>query len=189
MEKLIKNIEKCVKLPKVAKKELLNCALMHHFQKGDAIVKIGENCTQLFFIDTGIVRSYLNKNDREITTWLYYPEEFVSVWDSFLNQQMSNEIIEAVTCLTLISIEYEQLQRLFKKHPALEVWGRKLMEGYTLYFNRFNQKLRFATAQEKYDYFLESFPQEQKIKLGYVASFLGMSQETLSRLRRDAKVY
>ena len=61
------------------------------------------------------------------------------------------------------------------------------MEKYTLYFNQFMQQMRFATAKEKYDYFLNTFPSNSKIKLGYIASFLGMSQETLSRLRKQHK--
>lgn len=188
MSALINSIEQLVSLPKLVKKDLLANIERHHFSKRSLLVKSGSYCNQLYFIEKGMVRTFYHLPDKEITSWLYSSGQFVSCWDSFLKQQASEENLEALTKVTVEAMPYNKLQMLFDKHPCLERWGRKLMESYTLYFNAFNQQIRFATAKEKYTYFLQTFRYKQKIKLGHIASFLGMTQETLSRLRKEATI-
>ena len=187
MDRLIKNINEFVKLSTAAKKSLKQILKTQHFSKKERVVKQGEISSRLYFVDKGAVRSFQFRNEKEITTWIYHPDMYFAAWDSFLYQTQSDENFEIIADATLISIEYEALQQLFKNHPSLEIWGRKLMEQYTVYFNRFNQQMRFATAQEKYDFYIKHFPKQPKVKLGHIASFLGITQETLSRLRKKIK--
>jgi len=186
MEILFKNIDALVPLSAAAKKDLKRCLKVQHFSKKERVIEQGEISTKMYLIMKGVVRSFQYRNEKEVVTWLYYPEMYFAAWGSFLNQSKSDEVFECATDTALISIEYSDLQKLFKKHVSMESWGRKLMEHYTIYYNRFSQQMRFATAQEKYDFFLKNFPQQPKIKLGYVASFLGIRQETLSRLRKNS---
>lgn len=184
MEALIENMNRLVPISALAKRGLEQNLVVLHFSKKEKIIERGEVCSKLYFVLNGSVRSYQKRNKKEITTWIYHPNIYFAAWDSFLNQSKSEEVFESMADTTLVSIEYDELQALFKKHASLEIWGRKLMEQYTIYFNRFNQQMRFATAQEKYDFYLKHFPQQPKVKLGYIASFLGITQETLSRLRK-----
>ncbi len=187
METLIKHISGMVVLSAAAKKDLRQCLIVQHFPKKEKVIEKGKKSTKLYFVLKGAVRSFQYRKEKEITTWIYHSHKYFAAWDSFFYQSKNDEIFEVVDGATLVSIEYEELQQLFKMHPALEKWGRKLMEEYMVCFNQFNQQMRFATAQEKYEFYLRQFPPQPKIKLGYIASFLGITQETLSRLRKKAK--
>ena len=189
MEALIKSIKEKVMLSSAAEKALVECLELHQFTKKEILIQGGEWSRKLYFVEKGAVRSFQNRDGKDITTWIYFPNHFLAAWDSFLNQTPSEEIFEVIADAILISIEYTALQALFKKYPSMEIWGRKLMEEYTVFYYSFSHQMRFATAQGKYDFFLEKFPRQPKVKLGQVASFLGMTQETLSRLRRSSKEY
>ena len=187
METLIKHISEMVVLSAAAKKDLRQCLIVQHFSKKEKVLEKGRKSTKLYFVLKGVVRSFQYRKEKEVTTWIYYPNIYFAAWDSFLYQSNNDETFEVLEDVILVSIEYEELQQLFKLHPVLEKWGRKLMEEYMVCFNQFNQQMRFATAQEKYDFYLKEFPDQPKIKLGYIASFLGITQETLSRLRKKTK--
>ena len=185
MESLIKHIDKFVTLSTASKDDLKKYLRVQHFSKKEKISEQEKFHSKLYFLQRGAIRRFHIRNRKEMTNWIYYPNMFFASWDSFFFQNKSDEVFEIISDVTLISIEHQQLQRLYKKHPTLEIWGRKLMEYCTVNYNRFNQHMRFASAQEKYDFYLKYFPTHPKLKLGHIASFLGITQETLSRLRKN----
>lgn len=104
---------------------------------------------------------------------------------SFISQKPSFEIIEVMENSILYCIDYEQLQNLYKTYPDLNRIGRLLSEKYYIELEERVLSLQFKTAEERYRHIVENKPALlQKASLGQISSYLGISQETLSRIRR-----
>ena len=85
---------------------------------------------------------------------------------------------------TLLEISYEGMQDLYAQFARFERFGRVLMEEHLAFIDHFSRGYMFLSAKERYQQLLISFPDiELRVKLGQIASFLGISQETLSRIR------
>lgn len=179
---------KHMQLTKSVKRALEKVATVEVFEKREMIVSAGAVCTKMYFIEKGMIRSYSENQEREMTEWIYFPGDFTSCWESIFYNQKSEENLEAIAETKVIAIDYQDLEKLFVEYPQLEHWWRKLMEGYALDYKRFSQYMRFATASEKYEFYRNNFPETTGVKLGYIASFLGMTQETLSRLRKQVNL-
>lgn len=166
--------------------------IVSHFKKesvgkNQTLVREGQVCTKLYFIEQGAGRSfYLKEDGKEITQWFFTEGKFMSSIESFFQQIPSIYYLEMLEDSVVYSITRENLDRLFEKYPNMEKFGRLLStEMLTRVVNKLNA-LQFQTAKERYEYMLTEFPDiSTRVPLGYIASYLGMTQETLSRIRRN----
>ncbi|MGV8994441.1 MAG: Crp/Fnr family transcriptional regulator [Flavobacterium sp.] len=166
--------------------------ILAHFKKefvskNQILVSSGEICKSLYYVDQGMGRSYyLNENGKEITQWFFGVGKFMSSVDSFFQQSPSLYYLEVLEDSTLYSISKEEIDQLFAKYPNMEKLGRIVsIEMLTKIINKLNA-IQFQTARERYDYMLAEFPDiAYQVPLGYIASYLGMTQETLSRIRKN----
>lgn len=168
----------------------LNDILIHFkresVRKNQTLVRQGEICQSLYFVEKGMGRSYyLNENGKEITQWFFGVGKFMSSVDSFFQQSPSLYYLEVLEDATLYSISKGDIDRLFAKYHKMEQMGRLVtIEMLTKMVNKLNA-LQFQTAKERYDYMLAEFPDiAYQVPLGHIASYLGMTQETLSRIRK-----
>lgn len=165
--------------------------ILAHFKKetikkGTILIKEGEISNKLCFLEKGISRSYYLKEDgKDITLWFFGEGKFMTSLDSFFQQKPSLYHIEVLENCTLHTITKEKLDFLFKKHHKMEKFGRLLsIQMLTDMVNKVNA-IQFQTAKEKYEYMLTEFPNiVYRVPLGDIASYLGITQETLSRIRR-----
>ncbi|RXJ51199.1 Crp/Fnr family transcriptional regulator [Gelidibacter gilvus] len=165
--------------------------IVSHFKKetllkNQTLVRQGEVCKTLYFIEKGMGRSYyLNENGKEITQWFFGIGKFMSSVDSFFQQTPSLYYLEVLEDATLYSISKEDMDQLFAKYHKMEKMGRLVtIEMLTKMVNKLNA-IQFQTAKERYDYMLTEFPDiAYQVPLGHIASYLGMTQETLSRIRK-----
>lgn len=165
--------------------------IVSHFKlesipKNKQLVRQGEICKSLYFVEKGMGRSYyLNENGKEITQWFFCVGKFMTSLDSFFQQTSSLYYLEVLEDATLYSISKEDIDVLFAKYHKMEKMGRLVTtEMLTRVVHKLNA-IQFQTAKERYDYMLAEFPDiVQRVPLGHVASYLGMTQETLSRIRR-----
>ncbi|HUH28735.1 Crp/Fnr family transcriptional regulator [Gelidibacter sp.] len=154
--------------------------------KNQTLVRQGEICNSLYFVEKGMGRSYyLNENGKDITQWFFGVGKFMSSVDSFFQQTPSIYYLEVLQDATLYSISKEDMDRLFAKYHKMEKMGRLVtIEMLTKMVNKLNA-IQFQTAKERYDYMLAEFPDiAYQVPLGHIASYLGMTQETLSRIRK-----
>lgn len=166
--------------------------ILSHFEKeivrkNDPLVNQGQVCNKLYFIEKGIGRSYYLKEDgKEVTQWFFIEGKFMSSIESFFQQVPSLYYLEMLEDAEIYSITREKLDLLFARYHKMEKVGRLLStEMLTRVVDKLNA-LQFQTAKERYDYMLSEFPNiSQRVPLGYIASYLGMTQETLSRIRRN----
>ncbi|WP_017258907.1 Crp/Fnr family transcriptional regulator [Pedobacter arcticus] len=166
--------------------------ILSHFekeqvQKNKLLVKQGQVCRTLYFVEKGIGRSYYLKEDgKEITQWFFGEDVFMASADSFFNQSPSDYYVEILEESVLYCISYEKMELLLAKYHQMEKFARLLV---TQMLTKVVQKLnaiQFQTAKERYDYMTSEFPNiSHRVALGHIASYLGMTQETLSRVRKE----
>jgi CRP-like cAMP-binding protein len=121
---------------------------------------------------------------RDITLWMSAENELVSSIDSLDTQIPAMENIEAIEDCSLLVMTNTQLQRLYELHPEFNIVGRKLLQHY--YRDSENRSFiaRLTTAEQKYALFLKQYNHlANRVLIKYIASFLGVTLETLSRVR------
>ena len=169
----------------------LNDILPHfekeYVKKNQVLIKEGQVCNKLYFVEQGMGRSYYLKEDgKEVTQWFFGVGNFMSSADSFFKQSPSFYYLEILEDSILYSISHEKMDLLLAKYHKMEKFIRLLsIEMFTKIVHKLNA-IQFQTARERYDYMISEFPDiSHRVSLGHIASYLGMTQETLSRIRRN----
>ncbi|WP_286966952.1 Crp/Fnr family transcriptional regulator [Flavobacterium sp. UBA4854] len=172
-ENEIERIDSCFEYEKFTAKEYLS--------------SMGKISNKIFFIVEGLARVYYLKDGKEITTYLSCDEGFIASYSSFINQSVSFESIQCIEDCEVLSITFEKMQFLYNEIPNWERVGRILAEQNYLCMADRVLKLQMIPAKEKYQTFLTSAPAKiiQRTPLIYIASFLGITPESLSRIRQD----
>ncbi|WP_158643886.1 Crp/Fnr family transcriptional regulator [Pseudobacter ginsenosidimutans] len=156
-------------------------------KKGELLVKSGEVCDSIYFIKRGVLRGFIEEGSREITTWLTVENEIVATITGFLLRKPTMENIQAIEDCELLGIKFEDLNRLYLKYPSFNIVGRKITELYYVYAEQRAYITRFHEAERKYEILMDLYPHYlNRIPLKYIASFLGITIETLSRVRAKA---
>ncbi len=154
-------------------------------KKNEILLKTGKVCNKLYFVDQGIGRSFYLKNDgKEVTQWFFGSGRFMSSVDSFFQQTPSFYSIDIIEDSILYSITKERMDLLLAKYHNMEKFVRILtIETLSEFVQKLNA-IQFQTAKERYNYMLTEYPEiAHRVPLGYISTYLGMSQETLSRIR------
>lgn len=156
------------------------------YKKGDLVHKSPSKGTKLYLVRQGILRSFYGHDGTDITA--HFATEFglVGAIDSLLEKHASIYSIEALEDSEVVVLDYKDLERFLDENPKHERMAR-LVSQY-LYFDLVQrlEGMQFLSAREKYLRFNQRYPGlVQRVNLGHVASYLGMTQETLSRVRKQ----
>lgn len=152
--------------------------------QGNLVLTQGQKASYLYFIEKGILHNYYYHDGKKVSSWFYKEEQFITSWHSFYGQKASFEEIECLEDCIVYQISYSSYQKLIADFPAFGNFARLLAEEMLVFLDEFSKGWSFLSAKEKYETLRSYFPDiELRVKLGYIASFLGISQETLSRLR------
>ncbi len=160
---------------------------INDYPKKTILLKEGQVANYAYFIIKGLTRAYYVTDEKE-TTRLFMDEGYViTSWISFQTRQPSYEFIETLEDTTLAGIHYNDLQRLYKEFTELNINGRKMVEHFFVRSEERTFMLRKHTAEEKYEFFINHYPDlYQRVSQRQIATFLGMKEETLSRIRAKA---
>jgi CRP-like cAMP-binding protein len=156
-------------------------------KKRTKLLNIGEIENHISFISSGIVRFFIPKEDeeKEVTFGFCFEDEFVSAYDSFLTQKPSLYELETLTDVTMWSISYKGLQEVYLNTKIGNTLGRLSSERLFLIKSKREQSLLNETAEERYlNLFKERPNLIKKIPLKYIASYIGVTAQALSRIRR-----
>lgn len=155
-----------------------------HLNKGEYLVNAGGMCTGIYLIRKGILRSYIKEGAKEITTWISNEQELVTCITSFGLQQPARENIQALEDCDLTVLNLEDLQFLYENFPEANIVGRKLLEKYYRDAEERAFIARLMEATSKYKHFIATKSALlNRVPLKFIASYLGMTLETLSRIR------
>ena len=154
------------------------------YRAGDFILKEGQVCDKACLVAKGLTRSYYINEGLDITSRFMEEGFIVTSWVSYYTRQPGNEFIEAVDDTVLVCISNTDIHKVYLDFPEANIIGRRQVE-YAFYLaEQRTQMLRKHTAEEKYKFFLDHHPGLlQRVSLKHIATYLGMSQETLSRVR------
>ena len=184
MQKFIDHIKQYINLSEKAENDIKKLALRESIEKGYEILAEGKTCKRIYFIEEGTIRTFFFLKGKDITHWVYPNNSMVTSWYSYIMGSPSSEYLEATEDSVIISLSYDDWQFLFNKHPELERFMRNIMETQIATLDDFYKGYYFLSAKEKYELLINNYPSiVQRANLGHIASMLGISQETLSRIR------
>lgn len=184
MQEFLDFIRSYITLSKATEEAIIAVAKTTSYAKNEILLAEGKTSKYMYYIVSGSVRSYIYLKGKDITHWVYASNSLCASWGSYILQEPSKEYIETIDACNLIAISYEDWQKLYLNHPELERFGRLLMEQQMAIIDEFYKGYYFLTAKEKYELLLKAYPNITQIaNLGHIASLLGISQETLSRIR------
>lgn len=155
--------------------------------KGQYFVKQGSICQQIAFVEEGLLRTYFLNNKAEEITFCFEPESnFATSYKSFILQCPSNVSIQAIEKTKLIIIHRQNLQKLYDSSYQWLKIGKLFAEKEYIFLEQYASMLNTESAKEKYQRLLEQNPTIiQRVKLKYIASYLGITSRTLSRIRKE----
>ncbi len=158
-----------------------------NLKKGDFFVKQDKVCRNIAFILKGTLRVYyINEKAEEITSCFCTENNLTTSYKSFILQQPSNIILQAIEDTQLLVINYENLQKLYARSAVWQTIGRSVAEREYIVMEQYASVLNNETAKEKYLRLLKEQPNVlQKASVEDIASYLGVTRRTLSRIRQE----
>jgi CRP-like cAMP-binding protein len=155
--------------------------------KKTVFLKIDTIENHISFIETGVVRLYMPKEDpdKEITFGFSFKNQFISAYDSFITQKPSAYELQALTETTVLSISYKDLQEVYEQTQIGNLIGRLTAERLFLLKSKREQYLLNLTAEQHYLKLFKERPELLKvIPLKYISSYIGVTAQALSRIRK-----
>jgi CRP-like cAMP-binding protein len=155
------------------------------YKKGDHLLAEGEICRQITFIETGLVRYYINKDGEERTNYFNKEGEFVCDYPSFLPRTPAVVNIQALEDCTVWTIGFEGIQQFYNEVEHGERFGRLAIEAVFVSVVTQIGSIYTDTPEMRYQKFLLNYPTiVQRIPQYYIASYVGVKPQSLSRIRK-----
>jgi len=168
---------------------LQNVIKTKSLKKNEYLLRQGINCYSLYYILSGSVRIFFRtETGKEVSTKFAFEEQFATALTSFITQTPSHESIVALEDSSFFVLNYSTFQELLNKYPAFEKLARTLAENHYLQ-KAYREQLLLENPEERYKKFSESGRDLiQRIEQKHIASYLGMTPETLCRIKRKVLV-
>jgi CRP-like cAMP-binding protein len=188
LDQLYSFISRFVVLTKAEKAQITAIAQMVECRKGNVLLREGEECKSISFVLSGVYRIYKLEQGKEVSSYFCYDRRnpFVASFPSVLTGKPSKEIIECILPGELLTVRYADWAELYRTSFALNTFGRKMAEfNYLLSMERI-ESLQHQSASDRYQLFHEHYPGLlNMVPHLYIASYLGITPESLSRIRRQ----
>ena len=164
--------------------ELADILICRKFKKGERILDEGDVCRSMLYLEKGLTRQFYFKYDKDLTEHIAYEGGVVICLESYLKEEPTRLMIEALEPSVIWEIDKEQIDKLAVEHSVIGVLYRKILEDSLIESQIKADTLRFEPAHERYNKLLQMHPEILKrAPLVYIASLLQMTPETLSRVR------
>lgn len=184
------SLESLYQFPDFRQHDLDHLVQLHHtlhIHKGGYVFSAGQTARQYFIVQRGLVRSFVSDPDgNEITTGFFAPGEIVIEAASLFRQQPSQETFQALTDCVLWELKFDDFQNVFRRVNAFAEWGRMWMtHALSLQKQRMLDMIT-KSAQDRYGELLEKHPEILRdAPLKHIASYLGVTDSSLSRIRKE----
>ena len=175
-------------LPEASKSALKACVTEVNYPKGHILLRAEKIETSIYFIKKGIARAYANRDANEVTFWFGKEGDTLLSMNSYVANKKGYEDVELLEDCELYQLKTEKLQSLYNNDIFIANWGRKFAEKELLKTEERLISRQFRTATERYTELLQNNPDLLlRIQLGHIASYLGITQVSLSRIRSEIK--
>lgn len=184
MNKFFETVAQFVELSPKSKEALASILQLMEFPKGHVLVRQNTTCHYLYFIEKGLTRTYYFKDEKDVTDWISAENMFAVSLISFITGKPDRRGIELLEDSVLWAIPHDEFEQLCIQFHDIERFGRLLGNFGIIQVQQRFDDLHFATALERYQTLMDHNPTFiQRVPLGIIASYLGITQETLSRIR------
>ncbi len=164
--------------------DLIKSGKILSIEKSKIIVTEGQSADKLYFIIEGCLRVFYHKDGKDISDWFAFENDFVCSINSFFLSIPSPHYVQTLEPTTYLEISRDDTFSLMEKHHCFETLARKAITQIMLQLQNRIVSLQFETAQQKYDNLLTIRNDiTQRVPLTNIASYLGITIETLSRIR------
>ena len=165
--------------------KLFQIANQRQYKKGNIILKQGQICQTIIFVEKGYLRTFIDKDGKEINTDFTFEGNFTTNLKSLRSSSTSDTSIQAGEITTVYEFDKNKLLELYNVSAEIESFGRKLLEQLLIAQEEHITLFKLYTSTERYQY-LQNNKSEmlQRISLSQLSSYLGIARETLSRIRK-----
>lgn len=154
-------------------------------KKKEYLLREGQNSRGIYFLSEGALRTFHIRDGREINTSFNFEKDFLSELESITNNLPSKSSIQAIEDSTVFYIDKQKLLELYEKSDFYQKLGRMILEQLTISQQKYSSLLISYSPKERYLQILENYPNIiNRVPLQYLASYLGISRESLSRIRK-----
>lgn len=175
-------------LPGESKQTIKKYITEVNYPKGHILFRADKIKMTVYFIRKGLVRAYAYQNDHEVTFWFGKEGEPLFSMKNYVKQQKGYEDIELLEDCEFFEIKAADLQKLYQEDIHIANWGRRFAEQELLRTEERLISRQFRTATERYKELLNENPDlVQRVALGHIASYLGITQVSLSRIRAEIR--
>jgi CRP-like cAMP-binding protein len=187
IENLVNKIKKSISLSPEAEKHIYSLAKEKSLSKGDVLIKQGEIVNKTFFVIKGSLRSFcVDKDAKEHTLQFAVKDWWISDFIAIYNNEFACLTVQCITDSIVIEFNSKQLNEIYTQFPELEVFQRKNLERHVVSLHKRILNQLQLTAMERYNLFLKEYPDiEQSASNYHIASYLGITQQSLSRIRAE----
>lgn len=184
-EKILNEVEKIyAPLSAVCKKDFIHNSKIKTFKRGEIIVREGQYAEKAYLIIEGCARAYYLKDGKDISDWFAFENQFMASIVSLFSDNPSPHYIEFIEDATVIEFSKNTMTLLSKKHHDFERFISKVVTETMLGLCERLYTIQFNKANERYNHLITIHPTiTNRIPLTHIASYLGITLETLSRIR------
>jgi len=176
-------------LPADVQQALGEVTTRQNYAKGDYLLRQDEVCRYSYWIERGLARKYYLIDGQELTTEIYFPDDLALSMTSYSTQTPSLEFIEVLEPVTASRTDYRGFQMLKTQYSVLVELDLMLTEYYAIWQEERMRQFRTLDATQRYELLMTTHPHwMQRLSLTIIASYLGVSRETLSRIRAKRRV-
>ena len=187
MQNLINKIKNSISLSTEAEKYIYSIAEEKLFSKGEVLIRSGQTVNMTFFVIQGSLRSFcVDKEGKDHTLQFAIKDWWISDFIAMYNHEPASLTVECITDSTVIEFNAQKLAQIYLQFPEFETFQRKTLERHVVSLHkRILNQLQLA-ASERYNLFLKQYPNiEQHVSNYHIASYLGITQQSLSRIRAE----
>ena len=185
MEELINKIKSSIHLSPEAEGFLFSISKEKALPKGEVLIRQGQTVKNTFFVTAGCLRSYcIDKNGKEHTLQFAIKNWWISDYIAIHTDELATLTVECLTESNIIEFNAKELDEIHTLFPEFESYQRHNLERHVVSLHKRILNQLQLTASERYDLFLDQYPDiEQYTRNYHIASYLGITQESLSRIR------
>ena len=187
MQNIINKIKKSISLSSEAEKYIYSIAKEKSVSKGEILIREGQTVNKTFFVSQGSLRSFcIDKEGKEHTLQFAIKDWWISDFIAIYNHEPASLTVESITDSTVIEFNAQKLDEIFLHFPEFEPFQRKNLERHVVSLHKRILNQLQLTALERYNLFLEQYPDIERYITNYhIASYLGITQQSLSRVRAE----
>lgn len=187
MQNLINKIKNSISLSSEAEKYIYSIAKEKLFSKGEILIREGQTVNKTFFVTQGSLRSFcVDKEGKEHTLQFAIKDWWISDFMAIYNNEPASLTVECISDSAVIEFNAQKLNEIYLQFPEFEAFQRKNLERHVVSLHKRILNQLQLTALERYNLFLEQYPNiEQHVPNYHIASYLGITQQSLSRIRAE----